>query len=249
MSSFIFFNNYLQSISYLNKFLEKQFTQVLISDNNLLFQEITSYENNIENSSVKNQELDVKAGSMIDQLPPKIDLLIIDSPHCKELITKYGLHKIKYIINLTALPANENNTEQEQEIFFKFPLKLVNFMKLINNLRADNFIFAVIKNNNIKSDIIYDEQKRCLKFVAIHDQQFHKAYLTEKENELFKYLLFHANMPIHKSQLQENIWKYNHNVESLTIETHLYRLKQKVPNNLIESSQNACKLVAAEIFI
>lgn len=55
--------------------------------------------------------------------------------------------------------------------------------------------------------------------------------LTEKEVNILKYLYKFADAYISKNDLQKNVWKYNENVSTHTVETHIYRLRRKVEKN------------------
>lgn len=52
--------------------------------------------------------------------------------------------------------------------------------------------------------------------------------LTEKESEILTYL--HSNKPdtIPKNTLLKSVWEYADSVETHTLETHIYRLRQKI---------------------
>lgn len=52
--------------------------------------------------------------------------------------------------------------------------------------------------------------------------------LTEKEVNILKYLYKNAGRFVGKTDLQVNVWQYNEEVTTHTIETHIYRLRQKV---------------------
>lgn len=52
--------------------------------------------------------------------------------------------------------------------------------------------------------------------------------LTEKEVGIIKYLYRKAPEFVSKNDLQTNVWQYNEEVTTHTIETHIYRLRQKV---------------------
>ncbi len=52
--------------------------------------------------------------------------------------------------------------------------------------------------------------------------------LTEKEVNILKYLYKNASHFVGKTDLQVNVWQYNEEVTTHTIETHIYRLRQKV---------------------
>ncbi len=55
--------------------------------------------------------------------------------------------------------------------------------------------------------------------------------LTEKEVNILKYLYKAQNISVSKTDLQTNVWKYHEEVTTHTIETHIYRLRQKVEKN------------------
>lgn len=52
--------------------------------------------------------------------------------------------------------------------------------------------------------------------------------LTEKEVIILKYLYNNSNKIISKDDLLENVWEYSTEVTTHTVETHIYRLRQKV---------------------
>lgn len=52
--------------------------------------------------------------------------------------------------------------------------------------------------------------------------------LTEKEVTILKYLYKTPDDYVSKNDLQTNVWQYNEEVATHTIETHIYRLRQKV---------------------
>jgi DNA-binding response OmpR family regulator len=51
--------------------------------------------------------------------------------------------------------------------------------------------------------------------------------LTGKEAELLKYL-FRAGCPVTRTELLRQVWGYNANATTHTVETHIYRLRQKL---------------------
>lgn len=52
--------------------------------------------------------------------------------------------------------------------------------------------------------------------------------LTEKEADILLYLYNRAGENVTRTELLENVWKYNAAVNTRTLETHIYRLRQKV---------------------
>lgn len=52
-------------------------------------------------------------------------------------------------------------------------------------------------------------------------------HLTEKETALIKYL-HDSNREVNKAELLESLWRYDKDADTHTIETHIYRLRQKM---------------------
>ena len=55
-----------------------------------------------------------------------------------------------------------------------------------------------------------------------------KEHLTEKENQLLLYLYIRKNVEITKNDLLIKVWGLSESVNTHTLETHIYRLKQKL---------------------
>jgi len=55
-----------------------------------------------------------------------------------------------------------------------------------------------------------------------------KIRLTEKETAILKYLFRAGERPIGRDQLLHEVWGYNAGVTTHTLETHVYRLRQKI---------------------
>lgn len=55
-----------------------------------------------------------------------------------------------------------------------------------------------------------------------------KIRLTEKETSILKYLLRAGGKPVGRDELLAEVWGYNSGVTTHTLETHVYRLRQKI---------------------
>lgn len=154
----------------------------------------------------------------------KINLLIIDLSDL--ILDNIWHHKIKTIVNLTS-----KNKFSQDEINISKPLRLNNFLKIIKGVNNSQDIFCVINN-----DFIYNEKLHTL------SSQKNSIRLTAKENNIFTSLLLSPDFRIEKEFLLKNVWKYHENSESSTIDTHLYRLKAKLPDNMLELKSNTCQL-------
>ena len=53
--------------------------------------------------------------------------------------------------------------------------------------------------------------------------------MTEKEINTI-YYLFKSNKPVSINELQDKVWSYQSDIETHTVETHIYRLRKKFLN-------------------
>src|SRR5579871_1607972 len=63
------------------------------------------------------------------------------------------------------------------------------------------------------------------------DAQGVKLRLTEKEAAILRYLHRADQQPVPRETLLKNVWGYNANVTTHTLETHIYRLRQKIEDD------------------
>ena len=56
-----------------------------------------------------------------------------------------------------------------------------------------------------------------------------KLKLTEKEINTITYLS-NSNKPVSVEELQKMVWSYQSDIETHTVETHIYRLRKKILN-------------------
>ena len=57
-----------------------------------------------------------------------------------------------------------------------------------------------------------------------------KLKLTEKEINTINYLS-NSNRPVSIDELQAKVWSYQSDIETHTVETHIYRLRKKILNS------------------
>ena len=55
-----------------------------------------------------------------------------------------------------------------------------------------------------------------------------KVHLTEKESSILRYLYRVGQRPVSRETLLQEVWGYNSGVTTHTLETHIYRLRQKM---------------------
>ena len=152
--------------------------------------------------------------SFVENAP---DLLLIDenSECCNELRQKYPT------IPLIFLSA-ENKENDILNIYVKKPFSLMSFLDVLRaaNNNLDNSADGYLTFND------YELRPNLREIVDIQSGDVIK--LTEREIDILKYLYKNQGNYVSKSDLQRNVWKYNEEVATHTIETHIYRLRQKV---------------------
>ena len=146
---------------------------------------------------------------------------ISDKESITQLIDEDISKKIKKIFLISSQPIDiKTNIEI---VNYDLPLKFLNFIDYIINDLRQNFN----KQNKIMSlnKLSYDVSAR-----KIFNEKI-SLILTEKENEIFCYLL-ESGTSVSKNVLLKNIWKYNEGIDTHTLETHIYSLRKKLEERL-----------------
>ena len=68
------------------------------------------------------------------------------------------------------------------------------------------------------------------------DEAEKKIRLTEKETNILKFLYRANDRVVPRDVLLHEVWGYNAGVTTHTLETHIYRLRQKIEPNPSEAS-------------
>src|SRR5216683_7159318 len=63
-----------------------------------------------------------------------------------------------------------------------------------------------------------------------------KVRLTEKETSILRYLYRAGQRPVSREVLLQEVWGYNSGVTTHTLETHIYRLRQKIEKDAASPS-------------
>ena len=98
------------------------------------------------------------------------------------------------------------------------------------NTLIDHVIDIVNYKEPTKSNIYLMENLTFhpVKKIIHNNKTNNKEHLTEKETNLLEYLLENKNSEILKENLLISLWGINKNINTHTLETHLYRLRQKL---------------------
>ena len=122
----------------------------------------------------------------------------------------------------------KNNLNLKNSVFLEsFPFKL---SKLIEKL---NIEFLKIKFNQ-QSKIIISNYTIDLNSRKISSNTS-ELKLTEKEINTILYLS-KKKEPIHIKELEKAVWEYQSEIETHTVETHIYRLRKKIFNTFRDNN-------------
>ena len=143
----------------------------------------------------------------------------------------------KTIENFLILSSKDLKIEIDKNRFLiinNFPVKILKLIQNINikilqstfnfksNIKIDNY------NLNLNSRELFKDKK--------------SLKLTEKEINLILFLV-KEKIPKKVNDLQKNVWGYNNDLETHTVETHIYRLRKKIKktfddDKLIQTSKD-----------
>jgi len=140
--------------------------------------------------------------------------------------------KIIYIDNEKSLNEETRFPHNHLVITNKENLKISNQL-VLNHLPLN--IFKLIEKINIEFLKLQFSNQSCVKInnylIDINSREMSlnsiKLKLTEKEINTIMYLS-KAIKPVSVNHLQENVWSYQSDMETHTVETHVYRLRKKI---------------------
>ena len=123
------------------------------------------------------------------------------------------------------LTAENNVAENKLNLVLQKPFSLWKLIDLMHS--ANNHL-----DSSKEGTLIFNQYKLQPNARKITDLVTgEETKLTEKEVNILKYLYKTPNKFVSKTDLQINVWQYNQEVTTHTIETHIYRLRQKVEKN------------------
>ena len=114
-----------------------------------------------------------------------------------------------------------NKTGLKELIVEKKPHKLLKLVEKINIFLLKNN-YAAQSKLNIKNFILDTNSRELIKNHLL-------LKLTQKETEVILYLN-NASKNISIQDLQKNVWGHTSELETHTVETHIYRLRKKILN-------------------
>jgi len=159
---------------------------------------------------------------ILDEIKENISFKIINLKNDKDLEKKIDQNRLDYLIISKTnhkLLRNINITDKNFLNFNDLPLSLNKLLELIN-IKLIKLKF----NQQSKITINGYELNLNSKFFSKGNL---KLKLTEKEIEIILYLN-DKKIKHNVADLQKNIWDYSADMETHTVETHIYRLRKKI---------------------
>ena len=159
---------------------------------------------------------------IIKELEEIINFKIFESTDEKNLNDKLNIFNSYLIVT-----KNKINLINNQLILKQSPIKI---SKLIEKI---NIQFLKIQYNE-KSEMSIGKYKINLNSNELILNDIVLS-LTEKETNIIIFLS-KSKCPVRIDQLQSKVWGYHSNLETHTVETHIYRLRKKILRNFSDDS-------------
>ena len=146
--------------------------------------------------------------------------------------------KVKYFNNYLVLSNKKYSNIINQFVLDKMP---INIFKLIEKVNIELLKIQFSSQSKVKiNDYTIDLNSRKILINNI------KLKLTEKEINTITYLS-KSNKPVSIDELQKKVWSYQSDIETHTVETHIYRLRKKIlktfnDNEFIISKKNGYQI-------
>jgi DNA-binding response OmpR family regulator len=186
--------------------------------------------------------MDLAKGERIDLLLLDVGLPDMDGREACKVLRKQGFKAP--IVMLTG-----NDTDADVILGLDagandYVTKPFKFAVLLARIRAQ------LRQHEQSEDAVFDIGRFTFKPAAkmLVDDKGSKVRLTEKETAILKFLYRAGEKVVSRDVLLQEVWGYNSGVTTHTLETHIYRLRQKVekdPSNaeLLVTETGGYKLV------
>ena len=159
---------------------------------------------------------------ILDEIKENLSFKIIKFENEEDFKNNLNLDRLDYLVISKTnhkLLLNSNITDKFFLDFNDLPLSLKKLLELIN-------IKLMKLKFNLQSKIIIKDYELNFNSKFFSKGKL-KLKLTEKEIEIIFYLNDKKNKH-DVADLQKNIWGYSEDMETHTVETHIYRLRKKI---------------------
>ena len=180
-------------------------------------------------------------------------LIIYDYQILYEILTE-----IKEFLNFKILNTNKKNFEKLEfnELGDYLILRSKNSVTIKNSLVVNNLpikldkLIQTININFLKNNFAKKSEIKIGKYTLDLNSRkiiFENQYinLTERETDLIIFIKSNSNVTV--KELQNSVWGYSSDLETHTVETHIYRLRKKIKekfsdDNFIQNTEKGYKI-------
>ena len=158
--------------------------------------------------------------NIISEIKNFFNFDLLDFDNEKDLLKEQKKRGDRSFIVLTK--GNFNNTLIDKKQIIKIENYPFNFFSLVEKINSNLLMqqYDFQSNINIK-EYTLDLNSRVVSY------KNHKLKLTEREIDIILFLRRQKN-PININVLQKEVWGYAEDLETHTVETHVYRLRKKI---------------------
>ena len=167
------------------------------------------------------------------------DYSLESSEELDVIVSDYKLGQFKNFLQKTKI--QKNKLKEIEKILIterKFELLPKNNIYLQRPFRFIELVEVLYSTfERLKSKRENKKTLGCISFIISERKLFYKdkktVDLTEKESDIIVSLLNASDRGITKEEVMSKVWMLNPNTETHTFETHLFRLRKKIKENLL----------------
>ena len=198
--------------------MEKRIIPVVFANDQLIkiFSELID-----SNDLLKAFELQLANYSELEKYGKEI--LISDELAILELVNQKQNYEQIYVIKISDSFKSQRTDEFNTSTIFT-PFRVKDILEQI-----EKFDIQRVKQNKRKitfTKFIYDPATRIL------SDEEKSIRFTEKEAKIFQCLFSSKENFVKKKDLLEQVWSYSQDIDTHTLETHIYSLRRKIENQL-----------------
>ena len=190
---------------------------------------------------LNNKNKDKITYNIIEDINKDNIIVILDSLSLNKLIKdKVILNNYLFIMEEISLDAaNYLSINYINYEIINEPLNILSLLKKLKNLLDQ-------KNSAMLEIKKFKKFKYSFRLKTLYVDKT-SLYLTDKENEIFQILINNKNTSLNKKQLLSKVWNYSEDIDTHTLETHIYTLRQKIEkklnlNNIIEHTDKGYRI-------
>ena len=200
----------------------------------LLFEPDGFFSNTLQEHISLNRDYDVTEVSSLESIEYELrrspfELIIMGTDQEKnrlDLIEKFIkkekiTNKILFMIGVESGDISSFRQRQKKYYFIEKPFRINNLNKIISTILAK--ISNLYEVSHKIGPFNFFPQRKIITVNGVT-----RVELTAKEVDILKCLINSGGEPVDRDELLKQVWNYSSEVTTHTLETHIYRLRQKL---------------------